>query len=65
MRESERCSKTDAMLSAVMEAARSQEGSAVSLTKGLPAMDFIMSKLEEDREQYKRGQNHGPLIRWL
>ena len=43
MKESERCSKTNATLTAVMEAARSQEGSAVSLTKGLPAMDFILS----------------------
>jgi hypothetical protein len=38
--------KINAMPSVFMEATKSLEGSAVSLTKGLPAMDFILSKFE-------------------
>jgi hypothetical protein len=47
----EMLNKINAMLSVLMEATKSLEGSAVSLTKGLPAMDFILSKFEEDTEQ--------------
>jgi hypothetical protein len=53
--------KINAMLSVLMEATKSLEGSAVSLTKGLPAMDFILSKFEEGREQYKDDRIMAPL----
>ncbi len=53
--------KINAMLSVLMEATKSLEGSAVSLTKGLPAMDFILSKFEEGREQYKDDRIIAPL----
>ena len=42
--------KTNAMLSVLMEATKSLEGSEVSLAKGLPAMDIILFKFEDGTE---------------
>jgi hypothetical protein len=52
--------KINAMLSVLMEATKSLEGSAVSLTEGLPAMDFILSKFEGTK-QYKDDRIMAPL----
>lgn len=45
--------KINAMLPVLRETTKSLEGSTVSLTKGFPAMDFILSKFEDGREQFK------------
>jgi hypothetical protein len=37
------------------------EGSVVSLTKGLTAMDFILTKFEDGRAQYKNDTVIAPL----
>jgi hypothetical protein len=64
--------KINDMLSVLKEATKSLEGSVVSLTKGLPAMDFILTRFENGRAQYKNDTVivsrpwifYGPLLKW-
>jgi hypothetical protein len=53
--------KINTMLSVLKEATKSLEGSAVPLTKGLPAMDFIMGQFEDGRAQYQNDTIMAPL----
>jgi hypothetical protein len=53
--------KINNMLSVLKEATKSLEGSIVSLTKGLPAMDFILTKFKDSRAQYKNNTVIAPL----
>lgn len=45
--------KINSKLSVLIISIKSLKDSTVSMTKELPAIDFILSKLEEDREHYK------------
>jgi hypothetical protein len=51
------------MLSVLKEATKSLEGSVVSLTKGLPAMDLISDKFQDGRAQYENDTVMTPLYR--
>jgi hypothetical protein len=53
--------KINDMLSVLKEATKSLEGPVVSLTKGLPAMDFILTKFEDGRAQYQNDTVMAPL----
>jgi hypothetical protein len=53
--------KINAILSVLIEASKSLEGSIVSLIKRLPAINFILSKFEEGTEQYNDDSIMAPL----
>jgi hypothetical protein len=44
--------KINFMLSTLKQSSKALKGSFVSLSKALPAMDFILKRFEEGRKQY-------------
>jgi hypothetical protein len=57
MRGSGTLGKINDMLSVFKQATKSLECPVGSLTKGLPAMDFILTKFEDGRAQYRTTQS--------
>ena len=45
--------KINFMLSTLKQSSKALKGSFVSLSKALPAMDFILKRFEEGRKQYQ------------
>jgi hypothetical protein len=54
--------KINDMLSVLKEATKSLEGPVESLTKGLPAIDFILTKFEDGRAQYENDTVMVPVL---
>jgi hypothetical protein len=50
------------MLASLKQTTKSLEGSGISLTKALPAMDFILTRFEDGRKEYKNDAIMAPLF---